>query len=48
MLKRIFKNIFTIVMVSLIALIPVVTVNAEVPYESYTYWSDVGEQDFTF
>ena len=45
MFKRSFKNIFTMFVVSLLVLIPTVTVNAEVPYESYTYWSDVGELD---
>ena len=45
MFKRNFKNIFTIFVVSLLVLIPAVNVNAEVPYESYTYWSDVGERD---
>ncbi len=39
------KRIFTIVITLLLILIPTVTVNAEVPYESYTYWSNVGEQD---
>ena len=39
------KRIFTIVITLLLILIPTFTVNAEVPYESYTYWSNVGEQD---
>ena len=39
------KRIFTIVIALLLILIPTFTVNAEVPYESYTYWSNVGEQD---
>ncbi len=39
------KRIFTIVITLLLILIPTVTVNAEVPYESYTYWLNVGEQD---
>lgn len=39
------KRIFTIVITLLLVLIPTVTVNAEVPYDSYTYWSNVGEQD---
>lgn len=45
MFKKSFKNIFTVVIVTILALIPAFSVNAEVPYESYTYWSDVGEQD---
>ena len=39
------KRIFTIVITLLLVLIPTVTVNAEVPYDSYTYWLNVGEQD---
>jgi len=39
------KRIFIIVITLLLILIPTVTVSAEVPYESYTYWSNVGEQD---
>ena len=39
------KRIFTIVITLLLILIPTVTVNAEVPYDSYTYWLNVGEQD---
>ncbi|MBO5019093.1 MAG: hypothetical protein J6D52_00365 [Clostridia bacterium] len=44
-MKRLSKNIFIIVFVLLLAVMPTLSVNAEVPYESYTYWSDVGEQD---
>ncbi len=44
-MKRLSKNIFIIVFVLLLAVIPTLSVNAEVPYESYTYWSEVGEQD---
>lgn len=39
------KRIFIIVITLLLILIPTVTVNAEVPYDSYTYWLNVGEQD---
>ena len=44
-MKRLSKNIFIIGFVLLLAVIPTLSVNAEVPYESYTYWSEVGEQD---
>jgi len=44
-MKRLSKIIFIIVFVLLLAVIPSLSVNAEVPYESYTYWSDVGEQN---
>ena len=45
MSKRLLKNIFTIVLAVLLFTVPTITVGAEVPYESYTYWSDVGEED---
>lgn len=45
MTKRFIKNIFTIVVALLLITVPSITVGAEVPYESYTYWSEVGEQD---
>jgi DNA-binding beta-propeller fold protein YncE len=45
MSKKTIKNIFTIFFVILIVAISSFTASAEVPYESYTYWSEVGEQD---
>lgn len=45
MFNKLFKNIFTVAIAILLAVIPAFTVSAEVPYESYTYWSEVGEQD---
>lgn len=45
MSKRLFKNILAVVIVLLLLVTPVVTMAAEVPFESYTYWSDVGSQD---
>ena len=45
MFNKLFKNIFTIAIAILLAVIPAFTVSAEVPYESYTYWSEVGEED---
>ena len=45
MFKRLLKNIFTCVIVILIALMPMITVSAAEAYDSYTYWSDVGDED---
>ncbi len=45
MSKRLFKNILAVVIVLLLLATPVVTMAAEVPFESYTYWSNVGAQD---
>lgn len=45
MIKRTLKTVFTIVFAVLLIAVPTLTVSAEVPYESYTYWSDVGEQN---
>ncbi len=45
MSKRFLKNIFTIVIVILIALVPMITVSAAESYDSYTYWSDVDEEN---
>ena len=42
--KRLFKSIFT-VFAALLLFVPAISASAEVPYDSYTYWSDVGEQD---
>lgn len=45
MIKYLLKNIFTIAIVMLVVATASFTVGAEVPYESYTYWSDVGEEN---
>lgn len=45
MFKRLLKNIFTCVLITIIALIPMITVSADEAYDSYTYWSDVGDED---
>lgn len=45
MTKRFLKNIFRIAIISLLVIISSVSALAEVPYESYTYWSDVGEEN---
>ena len=45
MSKRLFKNILAVVIVLLLLVTPVVTMAAEDPFESYTYWSDVGSMD---
>lgn len=45
MVKRTLKTVFTIVFAVLLIAVPTFSVSAEVPYESYTYWSDVGEQN---
>lgn len=45
MTKRFLKNIFRIAIISLLVVISSVSALAEVPYESYTYWSDVGEEN---
>lgn len=45
MTKKLMKIFFAIIIVSILAFAPALTVSAEVPYESYTYWSDVGEEN---
>lgn len=45
MIKRFIKHIFTISLVLLIVSVCSVSAFAEVPYESYTYWSNVGEEN---
>ena len=45
MLNKLLKNIFAAFIIFIIAVIPSFTVSAEIPYESYTYWSEVGSQD---
>ena len=41
MTKKLMKIFFAIIIVSILAFAPALTVSAEVPYESYTYWSEV-------
>jgi hypothetical protein len=44
--RKFVKNIFTILLMVLVIVSSAFSASAaEVPYESYTYWSDVGEQD---
>ena len=43
MIKRLVKNLFIFVIVTLLVVAPTLNASAEVPYESYTYWSNVGE-----
>lgn len=44
--RKFIKNIFTILLMALVIVSSAFSASAaEVPYESYTYWSDVGEQD---
>ena len=45
MTKKLMKIFFAIIIVSILAFAPALTVSAEVPYESYTYWSEVGEEN---
>ncbi len=45
MINKFTKSIFTIIMVALLVVVSSFTVSAEVPYESYTYWSEVGEEN---
>lgn len=45
MAKKTIKNIFTLFFAALFVILSVFTVSAEVPYDSYTYWSDVSELD---
>ena len=45
MIKRFIKHIFTIALVLLLVSVCSVSAFAEVPYESYTYWSNVGEEN---
>ncbi len=45
MIKRFLKSIFTIGLVLLLVVASSVVASAEVPYDSYTYWSDVGSEN---
>lgn len=45
MAKRTLKTVFTLLFALLLIAVPTISVSAEVPYESYTYWSDVGEEN---
>ncbi len=45
MAKKTIKNIFTLFFVALFVILSAFTASAEVPYDSYTYWSDVAELD---
>ena len=44
MIKRLVKNLFIFVIVTLLVVAPTLNASAEVPYESYTYWSSVGNE----
>ena len=45
MIKSSFKKVLVIFIAALLALTFSVSAFAEVPYESYTYWSDVGDEN---
>ena len=45
MIKRFLKSIFAIGLVVLLVVASSVVTSAEVPYDSYTYWSDVGSEN---
>ncbi len=45
MIKRLLKNVFAIGFVILLVAVSTFTAAAEVPFESYTYWSSVGEEN---
>ncbi len=45
MIKSSVKKVLVIAIAVLLAVMFSVSVSAEVPYESYTYWSDVGEEN---
>ena len=44
-MKKAFKKFLVLGLALLVLIASSVTAFAEVPYESYTYWTDVGEQD---
>ena len=44
-MKKVFKKFLVLGLALLVLIASSVTAFAEVPYESYTYWTDVGEQD---
>ena len=45
MIKRFLRSIFAIGLVVLLVVASSVVASAEVPYDSYTYWSDVGSEN---
>ena len=45
MVKSLSKKILIVALSLLLAAIFSVSAFAEVPYESYTYWSDVGDEN---
>ncbi len=45
MIKRFLRSIFAIGLVLLLVVASSVVASAEVPYDSYTYWSDVGSEN---
>ena len=45
MLKRFLKSVFAMCLVILLIAASSLIASAEVPYDSYTYWSDVGDEN---
>jgi hypothetical protein len=45
MVKRFLKSVFAISFVILLVLMSSLIASAEVPFNSYTYWTDVGEEN---